>query len=101
MQERQAQAEEEARLALLTSQAGMKLTLTQQVHMLHMQLCSHVCIIHSISSASCTRGRVPVQNAPKGSQLCARNHLSAWSFVYIRGCLSACAHTTKAHIAMC
>lgn len=30
-QERQAQAEEEARLAFLTSQAGMKLTLTQKV----------------------------------------------------------------------
>lgn len=31
MQARQLQAEEEARLALLTQQAGMKLTLTDQV----------------------------------------------------------------------
>lgn len=31
MQARQVQAEEEARLALLTHQAGMKLTLTEQV----------------------------------------------------------------------
>ncbi|DBB15808.1 TPA: hypothetical protein ACH3X3_004005 [Trebouxia sp. C0006] len=35
-QERQAQAEEEAGLALLTRQAGMKLTLTQKVHICYL-----------------------------------------------------------------
>ena len=41
MQARQVQAEEEARLALLTHQAGMKLTLTQQVPALFLAALFH------------------------------------------------------------
>lgn len=43
VQARQVQAEEEARLALLADQAGMKLTLTEQVPVLF--LAAHVCLI--------------------------------------------------------
>ena len=38
VKERQVQAEEEARLALLTSQAGMKLTLTDKVNLTAMYI---------------------------------------------------------------
>lgn len=51
MQEQQAQAEEEARLTLLTDQAGMKLTLTQQVHMMHMHVNGFILYTTCIRSA--------------------------------------------------